>query len=109
MKDQDNFLKAYHDFRETIDLTRGGVLPDLDALIGYLLMGIPCVPADGDLSENAPLVAVDQRIAILKAVFVETNRSESEDFLDQGLLCYDEAGRIAKDLLRDAIASKPHT
>ena len=102
MKTEDVFLKAYHDFRQTIDLSKGGVLPDPDTLIGYLLMGIPRVPADGDLSGDAQLEAIDQRIAILKAVFVETNRNESEDFLDQGLLRYDEAGRIAKDLLKDA-------
>ena len=102
MKTEDGFLKAYHDFRETIDLSRSGGLPDLDTLIGYLLMGVPRVPADSDLSQSAQLEAVDQRIAILKAVFVETNRNESEGFLDQGLLRYDEAGRIAKDLLKDA-------
>jgi hypothetical protein len=102
METEDGFLKAYHDFRETIDLSRGGGLPDLDTLIGYLLMGVPRVPADSDLSQSAQLEAVDQRIAILKAVFVETNRNESEAFLDQGLLRYDEAGRIAKDLLQDA-------
>jgi len=102
MKEQDHFLKAYHDFKETIDLSKGGVLPDLDTLIGYLLMGVPRVPADSDLSQDAQLEAVDQRIAILKAVFVETNRNESEGFLDQGLLRYDEAGRMTKDLLKDA-------
>lgn len=102
MKEQDHFLKAYHDFRETIDLSKGGVLPDLDTLIGYLLMGIPRVPADSDLSQNAPLEAVDQRIAILKAVFVESNRNEPEGFLDQGLLRYDEAGKITRELLKDA-------
>jgi hypothetical protein len=102
MEKEDGFLRAYHDFRETIDLSRGGVLPDLDTLIGYLLMGIPPVPADRDLSEHAQLEAVDQRIAILKAVFVETNRNESEGFLDQGLLRYDEAARLTKDLLKDA-------
>lgn len=102
MKTEDGFLRAYRDFRETIDFSRGGVLPDLDTLVGYLLMGIPRVPADTDLSEQAQLEAVDQRIAILKAVFVETNRNESEGFLDQGLQRYDEAGRIAKDLLQDA-------
>jgi hypothetical protein len=102
MKTEDGFLKAYHDFRETIDLSGGGILPDVDTLIGYLLMGIPRVPADSDLSQNAQLEAVDQRIAILKAVFVETNRNESDDFLDQGLLRYAEAGKIAKELLKDA-------
>jgi hypothetical protein len=102
MKHQDNFLKAYHDFRETVDFSKGGVLPDLDTLIGYLLVGVPRVPADSDLSGNAQMEAIDQRVAILKAVFVETNRNESEDFLDRGLLRYDEAGRVTKDLLKDA-------
>ena len=102
MKPEDGFLKAYREFRETIDLSKGGSLPDLDTLIGYLLMGIPRVPADSDLSQEAQLEAVDQRIAILKAVFVESNRNEPEGFLDQGLLRYDEAGRMAKDLLKEA-------
>jgi hypothetical protein len=102
MTEQDHFLKAYHDFRETIDLSKGGILPNLDTLIGYLLMGVPRVPADSDLSQNAQLEAVEQRIAILKAVFVETNRNEPEAFLDQGLLRYDEAGKITRELLKDA-------
>ena len=46
MKEDDNFIKAYHDFKKTVDLTKGGVLQDLDNLIWYMLMGVPHVPAD---------------------------------------------------------------
>ena len=102
MNKTDPFIRAYHDFRESIDLSRGGTLPELDSLVGYVLMGVPRVPADDDSSENAQMEAVDQRITILKAVFVETNSAEADDFLDQGLQRYDQASRIAKNLLKDA-------
>jgi len=99
MSGTDPFIKAYHDFRESIDLSKGGILPDLDNLVWYVLMGVPRVPADDDPSENALLDAIDQRILILKAVFVETNSRETDQFLDQGLQRYDLAARMAKTML----------
>ena len=98
----DPFVKAYHDFRNSVDLTKSGVLPDLNSLIWYMLMGIPRVPADEDLSEDAPYIAIDQRVTILKAVFVEVNRRQTEAFLDEGLQRYDEAGRMAKSMLTES-------
>jgi hypothetical protein len=105
MSKTDPFIKAYHDFRESVDLSKGGILPDLDQLVWYVLTGVPRVPADDDSSENAPIEAVDQRITILKALFVEANSGESDDFLDQGLRRYDQAARMAKAML-DGAADK---
>ena len=101
MKDNDAFIKAYHDFKESIDFTKGGILPEKDDLIWCILMGIPAVPADDDQSEDGPLIAVDQRISILKAVFVEVNKDQPEDFINQGLRRYDESGQIAKKMLEE--------
>jgi len=101
MKPRDAFIQAYYDFRKTLDLNRGGFLPDLDKVVWYMLMGIPPVPADEDSSQEAAFVAIDQRIAILKAVFVESNRDESDEFLDQGLRTYDQASEMAKILLQE--------
>ncbi len=101
MVDSEDFIKAYHDFRESIDFTKRGVLPDLDNLVWCMLMGIPYVPADEDTSDDAQIVAIDQRVAILKAVFVEVNGDLADEFLDQGLLLYDRAGRQAKKLLQE--------
>lgn len=98
---KDPFVKAYHEFRNSVDLTRSGILPDMDNLVWYLLMGVPRVPADEDEAQNAPFLAIEQRVMILKAVFVEANRHESERFLDQGLVRYDQAGRRAKSLLEE--------
>lgn len=97
----DAFVKAYHDFRESVDLTKGGVLPDMDNLVWYLLMGVPRVPADDEAAQNTPFLAIDQRVTILKAVFVEANRNETETFLDEGLKRYDRASRMAKTLLQE--------
>ena len=104
MKHKKGFIEAYHDFRESVDLTTGGVMPELDDLICGLLMGMPYVPADEDSSEDAAITAIDQRVAILKAVFVEANAHETDDFLDQGLRRYDQAGNMAKILLEEAIS-----
>jgi len=101
MKDNDDFIKAYHDFKESIDFTKGGILPEKDDLIWCILMGIPSVPADDDPSEGGPMIAIDQRISILKAVFVEVNKDQPEDFINQGLLRYDESGQIAKQMLEE--------
>ncbi|MBW2030825.1 MAG: hypothetical protein JRJ31_17310 [Deltaproteobacteria bacterium] len=101
MQGKDAFIRAYYEFRETLDLNRGGVLPDLDKVVWYMLMGIPPVPADQDPSEEAEFVAIDQRIAILKALFVESNSTQPDDFLDQGLRRYDEAAKMAKLLLQE--------
>ena len=99
MNGTEGFLRAYHDFRDSVDFTRGGILPDLDNLVWCMLMGIPRVPADEDVSSGALMRAIDQRVAILKVVFVEVNRTQPDDFLDQGLAKYDKAGKIAKKLL----------
>jgi hypothetical protein len=104
MKNKDAFLKAYHDFKKSVDMRKGGVLPDLDNLVWYILMGVPQVPADDDPSEDAPVTAVDQRVTILKAVFVEANRDKPEGFLDEGLKRYDQAGKMAKMMLNDAFS-----
>ena len=101
MVDTKEFIKAYHDFRESVDFSKSGILPTLNDLTCYMLMGIPRVPADDDLSEGAPMEAIDQRVSILKAVFVELNKDQSDDFINQGLSRYDEAGRMAKVLLRE--------
>ena len=97
----DAFVKAYHDFRNSVDLKKSGVLPDPDNLVWYLLMGVPRVPADENADQTAPLLAIEQRVTILKAVFVEANRHESDTFLDQGLGRYDLASRMAKSLLQE--------
>jgi hypothetical protein len=96
MKEDDNFIKAYYDFKKTVDLTEGGVMPDLDNLVWYMLMGVPYAPADEDASENSAMKAVYQRMIILKAVFVDSNKDQADDFLDQGLRRYDWAGQMAK-------------
>jgi len=101
MKGKEGFIKAYHEFRNSVDFTKSGVLPELDSLVWCMLMGIPRVPADEDTSPNAPITAIDQRVVILKAVFVEVNRERPEGFLDQGLAKYDEAGKRAKELLKE--------
>ena len=101
MKDREEFIKAYRDFKKSIDFTKSGILPELDHLIGFMLIGIPHVPADEDASEDAAIIAVDQRVTILKAVFVEVNRGQSDDFIDKGLIRYDKAGKIAKIWLQE--------
>ena len=92
-------MKAYHEFRDRVDFTQSGFLPDLDNLVWYLLIGVPPVPADEDPSEKGPLTALDQRLNILKAVFVELNRAMPDAFLDEGLTIYDQAGASARQLL----------
>ncbi|MGD8984527.1 MAG: hypothetical protein PVI53_10905 [Desulfobacteraceae bacterium] len=102
MKYTDAFIRAYHDFKKTVDLTKSGILPELDDLVWCMLMGVPKVPADEESSEDAQIMAIEQRVAILKAVFVEANRNQSEDFIDRGLRIYDQAGKLAKILLKEA-------
>ncbi len=94
-----DFLEAYHKFRDSVDLTKSGFLPHSDNLLWCLLMGVPRVPADEDTEEDS-IVAIDQRVNILKAVFVEVNKDQPDEFLDQGLAIYDQAGRIAKAMLK---------
>jgi len=101
MGDTEDFIRAYHEFRESVDFAKGGILPDMDNLAWFMLMGVPYVPADDDTSDDAQMVAIDQRVAILKAIFVEVNGDRTDEFLDQGLLMYDRAGRQAKKLLKD--------
>lgn len=95
----DSFIRAYHEFREQIDTTRGGVLPEVDDLVCYMLMGFPRVPADGETGEGARAEAIDQRVSIFKAVFVEINKDCPEEFVDEGLRRYDRAAAAAKALL----------
>ena len=76
-------------------------MPDLESLAWCMLMGVPEVPADKDPSPDSAFVAIDQRAAILKAVFVEVNRDQPEDFLDNGLLKYDQANKLAKKMLKE--------
>lgn len=102
MKQTDAFIRAYHDFKKTVDLTKSGILPELDDLVWCMLMGVPKVPADEESSEDAQIAAIEQRVAILKAVFVEANRDRLEDFIDRGLLIYDQAGKVARILLKEA-------
>jgi len=103
MKTQDPFIKAYYDFRESVDFSRNGILPDPDNMVSYLLMGVPRVPADDDSNPDvgASIEAIDQRVIILKAVFAELNHDARETFLDEGLKIYDNAGRTAKALLKE--------
>lgn len=102
VKQQEDYLRAYRNFKESVDFTKGGFLPDLNNLVWYLLAGVPPVPADEDHSEEGQMVALDQRLNILKAVFVELNKSMSDDFLDQGLKIYDQAGESAKAMLLES-------
>ena len=102
MKYEDSFIKAYRVFRESVDFGKGGILPELESLIWCMLMGVPEVPADEDSSEDSAMIAIDQRVAILKAVFVEVNSAQTEDFLDQGLVRYDQASEMAKKLLKES-------
>ena len=101
MKEKKDYLQAYYDFKETVDFTQGGFLPDLDNLVWYLLVGVPPVPADEDPSETAQMAAVDQRVNILKAIFVELNRSMPDRFLDEGLGIYDQAVRSVRTMLEE--------
>ncbi|MBW1801536.1 MAG: hypothetical protein JRJ85_12510 [Deltaproteobacteria bacterium] len=102
MTTSDRFIKAYHEFKKSVDLTQDGILPELDNLVWYMLMGIPQVPADEDSDTDAQLEAIDQRVTILKAVFAEVNRGRSEEFIDRGLVIYDRAAQKAKFLLQDS-------
>ena len=102
MTPSDRFIKAYHEFKNSVDLTKNGILPELDNLVWYLLMGVPQVPADEDFASDSQLEAIDQRVIILKAVFVEVNREQSEEFIDRGLVIYDRAARKAKFLLQES-------
>jgi len=101
VKPEKEYIQAYRDFKESVDFTKGGFLPDPENLVWYLLVGIPPVPADEDRSEKGEMVALDQRLNILKAVFVELNRDMPDDFLDQGLEIYDQAARSARAMLRE--------
>jgi hypothetical protein len=101
MKDTEGFIKAYREFRDAVDLRGNDVLPDINTVSWCMLMGIPDVPADDDPSPAGCTAAIDQRVAILKAVFVEANRSRNDAFLDEGLSRYDRAGDAAKRLLQE--------
>jgi hypothetical protein len=99
---EDRFIRAYHEFKEQVDVTRGGVLPEVDDLVHYMLLGIPRVPADEDPGEEARIEAIDQRVSIFKALFVEINRDQPEGFVDEGLRRYDLAAAEARSLLEES-------
>jgi hypothetical protein len=80
----DPFVKAYHEFRDSIDLTKSGVLPDMDNLVWYLLMGVPRVPADEDTAQNSPYLAIEQRVIILKAVLSRPTVTKESHFWIRG-------------------------
>jgi hypothetical protein len=101
MEHRDPFIEAYHNFKESIDFSKTGILPDQENMVCYLLMGVPRVPADSDPTPEASVEAIDQRISILKAVFIELNRGASDEFLDFGLDIYDKAGEEAKLILEE--------
>ena len=101
MKETKGFIEAYHAFKKSVDFAKTGILPDLDNLIYYMLMGVPRVPADDDHSEEAEMEALDQRVTILKAVFVEVNKDQPDEFLNRGLSRYDEAVKMAKIMLKE--------
>ena len=101
MRDSIGFIRSYYDFRRSVDFSKRGILPDLENIVWCMLMGVPEVPADEQTSADAPVKAIDQRVAILKAVFVEVNGAEADEFLDQGMLAYDKAGKIAKEMLME--------
>jgi hypothetical protein len=102
MKKSDPFIDAYREFRESVDFTRSGILPDRDNMVSYLLMGVPRVPADDDPAIESSVDAIDQRVLILKAVFTELNHDADEEFLDEGFTIYDMAAQTAKIMLMDA-------
>lgn len=105
MKDTDPFITAYRVFRSSVDRETEKRLPAVDDLVWCMLAGVPVVPADRDDSDEAAITAVEQRVAILKAVFVEMNGEKPDEFLDKGLLAYDEAALVAKRLLSEARSS----
>jgi hypothetical protein len=107
MKYGEDFIRAYRAFKESVDFSTGGILPELDSLIWCMLAGVPEVPADEDTSPDAPLIAIYQRVAILKAVFVEVNGDQPEEFIDRGLLRYDQASEMAKKLLKEEANQEP--
>ncbi len=102
MKISDPFINAYYEFRESVDFSRRGILPDKDNMISCLLMGVPRVPADDNMDVESSLDAIDHRVLILKAVFTELNQEADEAFLDRGIRIYDGAAETAKILLKDA-------
>jgi hypothetical protein len=101
---KDQFIKAYHNFRDSVDFSKRGFMPEIEDIACYLLLGVPPVPADDDSCEEAPIIAVDQRVAILKAVFVELNRDQAKTFLDEGMMRYDKAGKRAKKMIRESVS-----
>ncbi len=106
MRDYKIFIKAYNEVKKNIDPNKKGVLPELSRLVCYILMGVPPVPADEYDVPEAQEIAIAQRIAILKALFVEINKDEPEDFIDKGLNLYDTAGRMAKELLKENMSDE---
>jgi hypothetical protein len=101
MKKSDPFIDAYREFRESVDFTRSGILPDRDNMISYLLMGVPRVPEDDNTATESSMDAIDQRVLILKAVFTELNHDADEEFLDEGFIIYEQAGEKAKIIIRE--------
>jgi len=106
MRDYKTFIRAYNEVRKSVDFQKKGILPELNKLVWYILMGIPPVPADEYDVPEAQEIAIDQRIAILKALFVEINQDQPEEFIDKGLSIYDAAGKMAKELIKRDISEE---
>lgn len=106
MSNYEDFIEAYKRFRNQVDLRETDQLPDLDRLVYTLIIGIPDVPADHEKGEDSIIDAIDQRVAILKAVFVEANRYKTDEFLDQGLIIYDRASEMAKQIVAESGAQE---
>jgi hypothetical protein len=101
MTTSDPFINAYYEFRESVDFSLNGILPDKNNMISFLLMGVPRVPADDNPETETSMEAIDQRVLILKAVFVELNNEADEGFLDEGFKIYDNACEKAKIILKE--------
>ena len=67
------------------------------------------MPADEDPESFSPSEAIDQRINILKATFVEVNRDQPDEFLNQGLIIYDQAAKKAKVLTEEENETREDT
>lgn len=106
MSSYQEFIEAYQRFRRQVDLKETDQLPDLERLTYTLIVGIPDVPADHEMDEDSILDAIDQRVAILKAIFVEANRTKTDEFLDRGLLIYDRACEMAKQIITESGAQE---
>ncbi len=104
MRDYKSFINAYHRIKRSfLSKEKAGKLPELSEIVWSIIVGIPPVPADEYSLPEAQDIAIDQRIAIYKAIFVELNKDQPEEFIDQGLSIYDAAAKLARQLYRTVI------